>query len=157
MALALLQSTAAPATAPYTVECNETTYAQVFATFGNERFSQRTSEATQKYVVDPTAKTVTTLFATSDSGQRIEKQHTYRDVMLTPSGRVVFCQRTDGSKCLVKHPLTQERRTIDFTTGQTVLDMAKGRITSWGNFEVEGDDGSRYHDFRMTEGTCRRL
>jgi hypothetical protein len=157
LALTLLQSASQAAAAPYTVECDETWSNQVYATFGNERFSQRSKQFMQRYVVDPSAKTVRSVFSTDDAGARIEKEHIFQNALFMPSGRVVFCERYDGTRCLVRHPITQSRRVIAFTTGQTVLDVPGGKMTGWSNFEVEGDDGSRYNDFGTREGTCKRL
>ena len=157
LAAALFGSASVAGAAPYTVECVETWSNQIYATFGNQRFQQDSKTRTQKYIVDPSAKTVTSIFGADGDGAWTEKRNTYQNALFTPSGRVVFCERNDGKRCLVRIPITQSRRVLSFTTGQTVLDVPSNKMSGWSNFEVEGDDGSRYHDFGMREGTCRRL
>ncbi len=159
-AAALAQAAGAPA--PFTLECTETRTNQSLSNMrGFQPFQQRTERRTQRYRVDPAARTVTVTFRyRSEAEPWVESPYTYRDVLFTPGRRIVFCAREQG-RCMVPHQTTEQNRnssrTLTFVTGQTIIRLDRSTVTSWLNFNAEGSDRSYYSDFGVVEGTCRRI
>ena len=160
-----LAAQAAPAigTAPFTLECQETQTNQYLTNIGRGRpFDQQTTQRTQRYIVDPGARTVTVVFQSREGGGWVEDPQTFRNALFTRAGRVVFCTRTDGGRCL--NPLTRtesvsggQTRTVTSVPGQTIIHLARNTVTYWFNLSVDASDRSYFTSFGATEGTCRRV
>jgi hypothetical protein len=151
-------------TAPFTVECAESHNSQRFVRIGRSPpFGQDSPQRTQRYRIDPSARTVTANFGyRSESEPWVENPRTFRDARFTPGGRIVFCMRDDGGRCLVPVSRSERvpsghERSVTGQAGQTILHLGRNTITSWSHFLVGASDGSYFLSNTWVEGTCRRL
>lgn len=150
----------AAAPARITLDCDLENTNQVFASFGRNRFEQRSSRRTQRYLLDPAARQVTVVFQCGEPdscNSWIEKPTLVSNVTFTPGGYVVYCPRTDNAPCnIAARRSSANGGTATVTIGQVIIDLNANKIMTWMDFAVVGADKSSYSDTGMTQGTCRR-
>ncbi|MFM6931939.1 MAG: hypothetical protein ACKOUT_06830 [Novosphingobium sp.] len=141
----------------FTLECTGTRTSQVNFTWG-ARFDKTVQDARQTFVIDPVAMTIVSQYGYISENQPWGiKPLTSKISHITPAGRIVYCDRTDGKPCVKATSTTEANgRTAFVTVGQTIIDMVEMNWKRSGMFAVNKDN-SLYVDLHATRGDCKRV
>lgn len=147
-------TSSAPKSKRFSLDCDSVATSQTRSSFG-KKFTHGQLRRSQRFDIDPVARTVVVHWRTDGNNGWVDRPLSYSKVLFTHRGRIVFCQREDGS-CEIKR-FSDAGKTVAFAGGQIIIDVPKMTFSQWSNMTSNGTDGSWIDGTDSTTGTCRKV